>query len=201
LKEKTKIIYFTACSLLILAISFIFTFDRFTWLMEVSPILIGLPILIVTFKKFQFTTLIYWLLILHFLILAVGGIYTYAEVPLGFWMQEWFGFERNNYDKIGHFAQGFIPAMVAHEILLRTSPLQKGKWLSFIVTSICLAISACYEMIEWWTAVAQGASADAFLGTQGYEWDAQSDMFYALIGAIVALLLLSGLHNKLLKKI
>ncbi|PJE70971.1 MAG: hypothetical protein COU99_09255 [Sulfurimonas sp. CG10_big_fil_rev_8_21_14_0_10_36_24] len=116
-------------------------------------------------------------------------------------MQEWFGFERNNYDKIGHFAQGFIPAMVAHEILLRTSPLQKGKWLSFIVTSICLAISACYEMIEWWTAVAQGASADAFLGTQGYEWDAQSDMFYALIGAIVALLLLSGLHNKLLKKI
>jgi len=201
LKEKTKIIYFTACSLLILAISFIFTFDRFTWLMEVSPILIGLPILIVTFKKFQLTTLIYWLLILHFLILAVGGFYTYAEVPLGFWMQEWFGFERNNYDKIGHFAQGFIPAMVAHEILLRTSPLQKGKWLSFIVTSICLAISACYEMIEWWTAVAQGASADAFLGTQGYEWDAQSDMFYALIGAIVALLLLSGLHNKLLKKI
>jgi len=201
LKEKTKIIYFTACSLLILAISFIFTFDRFTWLMEVSPILIGLPILIVTFKKFQFTTLIYWLLILHFLILAVGGIYTYSEVPLGFWMQEWFGFERNNYDKIGHFAQGFIPAMVAHEILLRTSPLQKGKWLSFIVTSICLAISACYEMIEWWTAVAQGSSADAFLGTQGYEWDAQSDMFYALIGAIVALLLLSGLHNKLLKKI
>ena len=130
----------------------------------------------------------------------MGGIYTYAKVPLGFWIQDWFGFERNNYDKIGHFVQGFIPALLAREILLRTSPLQIGKWLNFIVVSICLAISALYELIEWWAAIAQGASAEAFLGTQDYEWDAQSDMFLALIGAIASLLLLSGFHNKLLRR-
>jgi putative membrane protein len=141
------------------------------------------------------------LLILHFVILAVGGIYTYANVPLGFWMQDWFDFSRNNYDKIGHFAQGFIPAILVREILLRTSPLKPGKWLSFIIVSICLAISAMYELLEWWTAAIQGASAEAFLGTQGYEWDAQSDMLYALIGAIVALVTLSKLHNSFLKKI
>lgn len=155
--------------------------------------------LIGTYHKFRFTTLVYGLLLLHFLILATGGIYTYAKVPLGFWMQDWFGFERNNYDKIGHFAQGFIPAILTREILLRTSPLKAGKWLSFIVVSICLAISAFYELLEWWTAIAQGASAEAFLGTQGYEWDAQSDMFLALIGAGSSLLLLSGFQDRLLK--
>lgn len=201
MKEKNIIVYFTACSLLILAVSFIFAFDRPTWVLEVFPILIGLPILIFTYNRFQFTTLVYGLLIAHFIILAVGGIYTYAEVPLGFWMQDWFGFERNNYDKIGHFVQGFIPAILAREILLRTSPLQKGKWLNFIVVSICLAISAFYELIEWWAAVAQGASAEAFLGTQGYEWDAQSDMLLALIGACLSLLLLSAVHDKLLEKV
>jgi putative membrane protein len=144
--------------------------------------------------------LVYGLLILHFIILAVGGIYTYAEVPLGFWMQDWFGFERNNYDKIGHFVQGFIPAILTREVLIRTSSLQKGKWLNFIVVSICLAISAFYELLEWWAAIAQGASAEAFLGTQGYEWDAQSDMFLALIGASVALLILSRAHDKFLNK-
>lgn len=201
LKAKNTMVCFTACSLIILAGSFIFTFDRLTWVLEVFPILIGLPILIFTYKRFQFTSLVYGLLIIHFIILAVGGIYTYAEVPLGFWMQDWFGFERNNYDKIGHFAQGFIPAILAREILLRTSPLKIGKWLNVIVVSICLAISAAYEFIEWWAAIAQGASAEAFLGTQGYEWDAQSDMFLALIGASAALLLLSRVHNNLLKKI
>ena len=194
MKEKNTIVYFTVCSIFILATSFIFAFDKFTWLLEVFPILIF------TYRKFLFTSLIYWLLILHFLILAVGGIYTYAKVPLGFWIQDWFGFERNNYDKIGHFVQGFIPALLAREILLRTSPLQIGKWLNFIVVSICLAISALYELIEWWAAIAQGASAEAFLGTQDYEWDAQSDMFLALIGAIASLLLLSGFHNKLLRR-
>ena len=200
MKEKTTIIYYTICSIIILVTSFIFTFDRLTWVLEVFPILIGLPILVFTYNRLPLTSLVYWLLVIHSIILAVGGTYTYAKVPLGFWMQDWFGFERNNYDKIGHFAQGFIPAILAREILIRTSPLKKGKWLSFIVVSICLAISAFYELIEWWAAIAQGASAEAFLGTQGYEWDAQSDMFLALIGACLSLLLLSGLHNRQLKK-
>lgn len=199
LKEINTIVYFTTCSIIILAVSFIFSSDRPTWVLEVFPILIGLPILIFTYKRFQLTSLVYGLLIIHFIILAVGGVYTYAKVPLGFWMQDWFGFARNNYDKIGHFAQGFVPAILAREILLRTSPLQKGKWLNVIVVSICLAISACYELIEWWAAIAQGASAEAFLGTQGYEWDAQSDMLMALIGACLSLLLLSRTHNEMLK--
>lgn len=201
MKEENKtLIYFTTCSLIILIASFILAFDRFTWILEVFPILIGLPILFFTYKRFQFTSLVYGLLILHFIILAVGGIFTYAEVPLGFWMQDWFGFERNNYDKIGHFVQGFIPAILARELLLRTSPLKKGKWLNFIVISICVAISAFYELLEWWAAISQGASADAFLGTQGYEWDAQSDMFLALIGASLSLISLSRAHDRLLKR-
>ena len=201
MKEENKtLIYFTTCSLIILIASFILAFDRFTWILEVFPILIGLPILFFTYKRFQFTSLVYGLLILHFIIIAVGGIFTYAEVPLGFWMQDWFGFERNNYDKIGHFVQGFIPAILARELLLRTSPLKKGKWLNFIVISICVAISAFYELLEWWAAISQGASADAFLGTQGYEWDAQSDMFLALIGASLSLISLSRAHDRLLKR-
>lgn len=201
MRGKSTITVFTTCSIFILAASYFFAFDKFTWVLEVFPILIGLPILIVTYKRFQFTRLVYSLLILHFIILAVGGVYTYAKVPLGYWMQDWFGFERNNYDKIGHFVQGFIPAILVREILIRTSPLKKGKWLGFIVVSICFAISAFYELIEWWAAIGQGASAEAFLGTQGYEWDAQSDMFLALIGACLSLLLLSKTHDKLLKKI
>jgi len=167
-----------------------------TWVLEVFPILLGLPILFFTYKRFPFTNLIYSLLIIHFIILAVGGIYTYANVPLGYWMQDWFGFSRNNYDKIGHFAQGFVPALLVREVLLRTSPLKQGKWLSFIVVSICLAISAFYELIEWWVAAIQGASAEDFLGTQGDPWDAQSDMLFALIGAITALLIFSKYHNR-----
>lgn len=186
---------------LILVFSLILANDRFTWILEVFPILLGLPILILTYKRFRLTNFLYSLLIIHSLILAIGGIYTYAEVPLGFWMQDWFGFERNNYDKIGHFAQGFFPAILAREILIRTSPLQKGKWLSFIVVSICLAISAFYELIEWWAAVAQGASAEAFLGTQGYEWDAQSDMFLALIGSIASLIIMSRAHDWFLNRV
>jgi putative membrane protein len=170
-------------------------------MMEVFPILIGFPILFFTYKKFKFSNLVYLLLIIHFVILSVGGIYTYAEVPLGYWMQDWFGFTRNNYDKIGHFAQGFVPALLIREALLRTSPLQPGKWLSYLVVSCCLAISAFYELIEWWVAEIQGASADAFLGTQGDVWDAQSDMFFALIGSITALLLLSKVQDKALLQI
>jgi len=194
-------ILFSACTLIILTVSFVLTFDRITWALEVFPILFGLPILFFTYKRFPLTNLIYTLLIIHFVILAVGGIYTYAKVPLGYWMQDWFGFSRNNYDKIGHFAQGFVPAMLTREVLLRTSPLKQGKWLNFIVVSICLAISAFYELIEWWISVIQGASAEDFLGTQGDPWDAQSDMLFALIGAIAALIVLSKYHNRLLKEL
>lgn len=192
---------FIVLTIFILLYSFFQAFDKFTWLLEVFPIIIAFPILVITYKKFQFSNLVYSLLITHFIILAIGGVYTYAKVPLGFWMQDWFGFTRNNYDKIGHFAQGFIPAIVIRELLLRKSPLKTGKWLIFIVISICLAISAFYELIEWWTAVAQGASAEAFLGTQGYEWDAQSDMLFALIGSFFALIFLSKIHNNSIKKV
>lgn len=201
MKNQKVPVLFTLISLIILIVSGLLAHDKFTWVMEVFPIILGLPVLVFTYHRFKFTNLVYVLLIIHFVILSVGGIYTYAKVPLGFWMQDWFHFTRNNYDKIGHFAQGFIPAIIARELLLRTSPLKSGKWLSFIVVSICFAISAFYELIEWWTSLAQGASAEAFLGTQGDEWDAQSDMFVALIGAILALLVLSNLHNRLLKKL
>ena len=194
-------ILFSAFTFIILAISFVFSFDRKTWVLEVFPILVGFPILFFTYKRFPFTNLIYILLIIHFLIISIGGIYTYAEVPLGYWMQDWFGFSRNNYDKIGHFAQGFIPALLVREILLRTSPLKQGKWLNFIVASICLAISAFYELAEWWVAAIQGESAESFLGMQGYAWDAQSDMFFALVGAISALVIFSKYHNRSLKNL
>ncbi len=199
-KSQTYPVLFTCSSLLVLLLSFIFSFDRYTWVLEVFPIILGIPILFFTYKRFPLTNLVYCLIFIHFIILAIGGIFTYAEVPLGYWMQDWFGFSRNNYDKIGHFAQGFIPAILTREIILRTSPLKPGKWLNFIVVSICLAISAFYELIEWWAAASQGASAEAFLGTQGDIWDAQSDMLFALIGAIVALLVLSKYHNKQLRK-
>ena len=194
-------ILFSAFTFIILAVSFVLTFDRKTWVLEVFPILVGFPILFFTYKKFPFTNLIYILLTVHFIIISIGGIYTYAEVPLGYWMQDWFGFSRNNYDKIGHFAQGFIPALLVRELLLRASPLKQGKWLNFIVVSICLAISAFYELVEWWVAAIQGESAESFLGMQGYVWDAQSDMFFALTGAISALVIFSKYHNKRLKTV
>jgi len=196
MKNKNYPVVFTLISVFILITSLILSHDKFTWILEVFPILIGLPILFFTYKKLPLTKLMYVLLILHFIILSVGAIYTYAEVPLGFWMQDWFGFTRNNYDKIGHFAQGFIPAVLIRELLLKTSPLKKGKWLNFIIISIALAISAFYELIEWWTALSQGASAEAFLGLQGDQWDAQSDMLMALIGASLALIILSRFHDK-----
>jgi putative membrane protein len=173
--------------------------DRTTWLLEVFPILIAVPILFITRNRFPLTPLVYRLIFLHALILMLGGHYTYAKVPLGFWMQDVFGFARNHYDRIGHFAQGFVPAMVAREILLRTSPVTRGRWLFVIVTAICLAISACYEFVEWWAAVLGGSAADAFLGTQGDVWDTQWDMFLAFVGAIAALVLLSRYHDKQLR--
>ena len=175
--------------------------DRTTWWLEIFPILLAVPVLLVTRNRFPLTALVYRLIFVHALILMLGGHYTYAEVPLGFWMQEWFGFARNHYDRIGHFAQGFVPAIVAREILLRRSPLVRGKWLFTIVTALCLAISACYEFVEWWAAVMGGSAADAFLGTQGDVWDAQWDMFMALIGAITAQVVLARVHDKQLERL
>jgi putative membrane protein len=170
--------------------------DRFTWFLETAPIFIAVPILVATRRRFPLTPLAYRLILVHACILMLGGRYTYAEVPLGYWMEDAFGFARNHYDRIGHFAQGFVPAIVAREILIRRSPLRSGKWLFFLVTSVCLAVSACYELVEWWTAVATGEAATAFLGTQGDPWDTQWDMFLALIGALAAQLTLGRAHDQ-----
>ena len=187
--------------MLILIISGIHPFDRGTWLMEVLPVLIIVPLLIYTYKTFPLTNLLYSLIFFHAIVLIVGGAYTYARVPLGFEIAQWFSLDRNPYDKIGHFMQGFVPAIAAREILIRHQILAKGKMLSFIVICIVLAISATYELIEWAAALALGQGAQEFLGTQGYEWDTQSDMFFALIGAIAALLFLSKWHNQQLNKL
>lgn len=184
-----------------LALSGFAPYDRTTWWLEVFPILVAAPLLVATHRRFPLTPLLYTLLALHALILVVGGHYTYARVPLGFWVQDVFGFARNHYDRLGHFAQGFIPAILAREILLRTSPLRPGRWLFVIVTAVCLAFSACYEFIEWWTALAGGENAEAFLGTQGDVWDTQWDMFLAMIGAITAQLLLGRVHDRALGKL
>jgi putative membrane protein len=180
----------------LLALTAIHPHDYATWWMETAPIFIALPILVVTYKSYTLTPLLYRLLFLHAVILMVGGHYTYAEVPLGYWMQDWFGFARNNYDKIGHIAQGFIPAMLFRELLLRSSPLKQGKLLFTLVVASCLAVSASYELIEWAAAEMMGQGADAFLGTQGYAWDTQSDMLMALIGAIVAQAVLGRAQDK-----
>ena len=175
--------------------------DYFTWLLEVAPAIIGLFILIFTYKKFKFTNLLYGLILIHSCILMVGGHYTYAEVPLFNWIMDAFDLTRNNYDKVGHFAQGFIPAMITREILLRNKVVNGRKWLNVFIVSISMAISVAYEFIEWFVAELSGESAESFLGTQGYIWDTQSDMLYATIGAIVALIVLSKMHDRLLNKI
>src|SRR6266508_4836815 len=170
--------------------------DRFTWFLEVAPVLVGVPILLATYKRFPLTPLAYRLIFLHALILMLGGHYTYAEVPLGYWMRDLFGFARNHYDRIGHLTQGFVPAILAREILLRKTPLRSRAWVFFLVTCVCLAVSACYEFVEWGTAVATGSAADGFLGTQGDPWDTQWDMLLALIGAVTAQATLSRLHDR-----
>lgn len=174
--------------------------DRFTWWLEVAPILVGVPVLILLYPALRLTPLTYTLIWVHCLILMLGGHYTYARVPLGFWMEDWLGFARNHYDRIGHFAQGFIPAMLAREVFIRRSPLAGSRWLPFLVVCFCLAFSAFYELIEFWTALASGGAATDFLGTQGDVWDTQWDMQLALIGAIVSLVLLSGLQDRQLAR-
>ena len=175
--------------------------DYFTWFLEVLPAILGILILALTFREFQFTSLAYWLILIHSIILMIGGHYTYAEVPIFNWIRDAFDMSRNNYDKVGHFAQGFFPAIIAREILIRKSLLKQGKLLSFIVVCICLAISAFYELVEWWVVIVTGSAAEAFLGTQGDIWDTQSDMFFALIGAITSLIFLSKIHDNALSHI
>ena len=170
--------------------------DYPTWWLEVTPALIALLLLAATRKRFPLTPLAYWLILFHCIVLMTGGHYTYAEVPLGDWVAELTGGTRNNYDKLGHFVQGFVPAIIAREILLRNHVVARRGWLAPIVVSICLAISAFYELLEWWVALLSGEAAEAFLGTQGYAWDTQSDMFLALAGATIAVLLLGRLHDR-----
>ena len=187
--------------IIMLIVSGIAPYDRLTWLLEVVPVLIAIPILVATYFRFQFTPVIYRLILLHAFILMLGAHYTYERTPLGFWVQDFFHLAPNPYDRLGHFIQGFVPAMIVREILLRCSPLRPGKWLFFLVTTVCLSISACYELIEWWAAVILGESAQAFLGSQGDPWDTQWDMLMALLGALCSQLLLSGLQDKQLKKL
>ena len=201
MNQKLVLLFAMLFLVLSLIISGIDPFDRGTWFMEVLPVLIVVPLLIHTYKTFPLTNLLYILIFIHCMVLIVGGTYTYARVPFGFEMAEWFGLDRNPYDKIGHFMQGFVPAIAAREILLRNDILKHGKMLIFIVISIVLAISASYELIEWAAALTLGEGAEEFLGTQGYEWDTQSDMFFALIGSVSALLLLSKWHDRQLYKL
>lgn len=184
-----------------LVLSGIAPYDRLTWAMEISWVAVALPVLVATRRSFPLTPLLYRLLCLHALILIVGGYYTYARVPLGFWAADLFGFTRNHYDRLGHLAQGFIPAILAREILVRRSPLAGSRWLPVVVVSLCLAFSAFFELIEWTSALVLGADAAAYLATQGDPWDTQADMLCALLGAIAALALLSRLHDRQLRNL
>lgn len=218
-----RLLWLTMLLLPILAWSGVGPHDRMTWWLEIAPVLIGLPIAWAVARRFPLSNLLLALLAVHAVILLVGGHYTYARVPLGEWAKEWFGWERNNYDKLGHLVQGFIPAILVREILLRRSPLrwetvpadptaedesetrvevvESSRWTGFLVVAVCLAFSAFYELVEWWAALAAGSAADEFLGTQGYVWDTQSDMAWALGGAVSALVLLSRAHDRSLLKV
>jgi putative membrane protein len=175
--------------------------DYFTWFLETAPVFIGLALVLSSYRRFPLTTLLYLLLAIHACILMIGGHFTYAEVPLFNWIRDAWGLARNHYDRVGHFAQGFVPAILAREILLRRSPLTPGKWTNFLSVAICLAFSASYELIEWLAAITTGEAATAFLGTQGDPWDTQWDMFMALLGASASLLMLSRTHDTALRKL
>ena len=195
---NNKVIWIV-CYVLVLGWSVNNPKDMFTWWLEALPALIALPILFFTRKRFPLSTLAYCLILVHCCVLFVGAKYTYAEVPLFDWIAQWMGSERNNYDKVGHFAQGFVPVIIAREVFLRNSVMQVGAWCQFLSVCFVLAFSAFYELIEWWVAAATGEDAEAFLGTQGYVWDTQSDMFVALIGGIVGLLVLTKVHDRQLQ--
>jgi putative membrane protein len=174
-------------TLLALTWSAVQPYDYLTWWLEVTPVLVALPILLATFRDHRLSPLLYRMIFLHALILIVGGHYTYARVPLGLWVQDWFDLTRNHYDRVGHIAQGFVPALIAREILLRATPLTRGAWLNLLIVCVCLAISAAYELTEWLAALVSEEAAESFLGTQGDNWDTQWDMFLALCGALLAL--------------
>lgn len=185
----------------ILIFSGIAPFDRMTWALEVFPVVIALVVMVGSYRRFPLTTLLYACIFAHCLILILGGVYTYARVPLGFEIAELFNLTRNPYDKIGHFFQGFVPALVAREVLVRGEFVNGRRMLNFLIVCVVLAISAFYELIEWWVALLAGQGADEFLGTQGYVWDTQSDMLMALIGAITVLVLLGSWHDRQMEKL
>ena len=191
-----KVLIWVIVFLSVLTWSAIEPADRLTWWMEVIPAIVGFIVLIMTRKRFPLTELVYFLILIHAIILMVGGHFTYAEVPLGDWLRDLVGGGRNNYDKLGHLAQGFIPVMIAREIMIRNKVVAVKGWLTFLLLSVVLAFSAFYELIEWWAALVSSEAAESFLGTQGYVWDTQSDMLWALCGAILALLSLSKLHDR-----
>lgn len=201
LQRNTGLLTWAAIFLAVFIWSAIAPKDRFTWLLEVVPAVIGAAVLLFSYRSFRLTPLLYILILAHCVILMVGGHYTYAEVPLFDTFKEVFGFERNNYDKLGHLAQGFVPAMIARELVIRKGIIPARAWMNFFIVCFALAFSAFYELIEWWVALASGEDAEAFLGTQGYVWDTQSDMFMALIGALMALLLLSRAHDQQLRQL
>jgi putative membrane protein len=176
-------------------------YDRFTWWLETTPGLVGLVVLLATYRRFPLTTLCYTLIALHICVLCVGGHYTYARVPAFDWLRTAFGWQRNHYDRLGHFMQGFVPAIIAREVIIRLGVVNRKKWVPFLVVCVCLAISAFYELVEWWTALLSGSAANDFLGSQGDVWDTQSDMCLALIGAVCALLFLSYFHDRALQEI
>lgn len=185
-----------AIAILALVVSGIAPKDRLTWLLEVIWVIVAIPIIALNWRRFPLTRLLCWLLVAHALVLIYGGAYTYAETPLGFWLRDTLGFARNPWDRIGHLMQGFVPAILARELLLRCTPLRRGGWLVYLVLAACLSFSALFELIEWWAALIYGADADAFLATQGDQWDTQWDMFLCLAGAVVSLLLWSRLHDR-----
>jgi putative membrane protein len=184
-----------------LVVSSIGPYDRLTWALEVAPVVIVVPLLWVTFDRFPLTPLLYGLIAVHALILVYGGHYTYARVPAGFWVQDLFDLSRNHYDRLGHLAQGFVPAIATREVLTRRSPLRSSGWLPFLTVCVCLAISATYEFVEWWTALLGGGAAEDFLGTQGDVWDTQWDMFLATCGAVLAVVTLSPMHDRQLARL
>jgi putative membrane protein len=195
-RTATEPLILLALTAVALIASGIRPYDRATWYLEVAPVVIGAAVLITTYRRFPLTPLLYRLIFVHALVLILGGHYTYARVPVGFWAQDLFDLARNHYDRFAHFVQGFVPALIARELLLRKSPLRPGGWLFFLVVCVCLAFSATYELLEWGSAMLAGSAADDFLGTQGDVWDTQWDMFMALLGAITALVTLSKVHDR-----
>jgi len=200
-KQNRYLIFLSVIYFAVLGWSGINPKDYYTWVLEVVPGVAGFIVLAATYKKFRFTNLLYTFMLIHCCILFVGGHYTYAEVPLFDWIRDLTHGTRNNYDKVGHFLQGFVPAMIARELFIRLKVVSGKVWTGFFCVCVALAISAFYEFVEWWTAVLSGTSADAFLGTQGYIWDTQSDMLYAFIGAMIAVVLLSKIHDASIKEI